>query len=405
MIQIADFGLSRELPTDHGEYYTSAVGMVPLRWTAPEALLQRHFSTASDVWSFAVFCGEVFDNGARVGRRIVLRFLPLHCRLTPILHGPQPYDHLLNEQVWLHIEAGKGLPRPAKCPSDVYKSVFLPCFNIVPDLRPSFTVLKDVLGVLADEEEEKVMPSSSTLDLNVARPTPLDGLEGLASLTQLAPMSDAAAAAAATQSTSPSPVMPLRGLKEAVEPADGAFSPTRSHVFERFHFGSDRSAGGGLQANTIAHKQGFLGSPGPSAVHTAQEHGLAADQDFYSPFAGSLVAPIGGELSDGFTTDIAPEAESPFTSEVAPIPSPVRRAAESSSSSSLYTMRQPVITLVNPVLMGNGFTPVALGAPMGAGVAESLESPPATSQIGSVARSPGVCITISEHILSSCVEV
>ncbi len=64
--KVSDFGLSRELPADVSEYYASALGMAPLRWTAPEALLKRHYSTASDVWSFGILCGEIFDNGALV---------------------------------------------------------------------------------------------------------------------------------------------------------------------------------------------------------------------------------------------------------------------------------------------------------------------------------------------------
>jgi hypothetical protein len=64
--KIADFGLSREIETGSADYYASGRGLIPLRWTAPEAISSRHFSTATDVWAFGVLCGEVFDDGAEV---------------------------------------------------------------------------------------------------------------------------------------------------------------------------------------------------------------------------------------------------------------------------------------------------------------------------------------------------
>ena len=47
-------------------YVASMAGIFPLRWTAPETIKARGFSTASDVWAFGIFCGEVFDDGELV---------------------------------------------------------------------------------------------------------------------------------------------------------------------------------------------------------------------------------------------------------------------------------------------------------------------------------------------------
>ena len=62
---MADFGLSRRVQTEdnEGDYYRSSGGMLPVRWTAPEGLSDQKFSSASDVWSFAITCVEVFQDG------------------------------------------------------------------------------------------------------------------------------------------------------------------------------------------------------------------------------------------------------------------------------------------------------------------------------------------------------
>ena len=52
-LQIADFGLSRDLQNE--DYYVSHGGRIPVKWTAPEALTYRKYSTASDVWELWSF--------------------------------------------------------------------------------------------------------------------------------------------------------------------------------------------------------------------------------------------------------------------------------------------------------------------------------------------------------------
>jgi serine/threonine protein kinase len=57
--KVADFGLSRAISTNNdalgdSEYYRSTTGLVPLRWTAPEALESMRFDNATDIWSFGI---------------------------------------------------------------------------------------------------------------------------------------------------------------------------------------------------------------------------------------------------------------------------------------------------------------------------------------------------------------
>ena len=44
-------------------YYVSRGGMIPVRWTAPEALHYKKYSTASDVWSYGALMYEIWSVG------------------------------------------------------------------------------------------------------------------------------------------------------------------------------------------------------------------------------------------------------------------------------------------------------------------------------------------------------
>jgi hypothetical protein len=52
---VSDFGLSR-IANERGSVYDS--GICSIKWSAPEAVLSKRYSTASDVWSFAVVVVE-----------------------------------------------------------------------------------------------------------------------------------------------------------------------------------------------------------------------------------------------------------------------------------------------------------------------------------------------------------
>ena len=62
-LQIADFGLSRDLQNEN--YYVSRGGRIPVKWTAPEALNYRKYSTASDVWSYGILLYEIWAMGIK----------------------------------------------------------------------------------------------------------------------------------------------------------------------------------------------------------------------------------------------------------------------------------------------------------------------------------------------------
>ena len=94
-VKLNDFGLSRTLSTS--DYYRKVSNdKVPIKWMAPECVIDRKYSTASDVWSFGVFCWEVFENGKT----------------------PYP-DKSVNELLPLLLR-GYRMPRPENCPDSLY---------------------------------------------------------------------------------------------------------------------------------------------------------------------------------------------------------------------------------------------------------------------------------------------
>jgi serine/threonine protein kinase len=121
--KVADFGLSRETVED--VYEVTKGGKIPVRWTAPEAIAYRKFTTSSDVWSFGVLLWEVMS----------------YCQ--------QPYDDWDNQTVLTKLDAGHRLQKPKDCPETVYKCM-LECWNADRNKRPSFGQVVKILEILLD---------------------------------------------------------------------------------------------------------------------------------------------------------------------------------------------------------------------------------------------------------------
>ncbi|KAM7005684.1 ephrin type-A receptor 2-like isoform 2-T2 [Tautogolabrus adspersus] len=126
--KVSDFGLSRVLEDDAEGTYTTRGGKIPIRWTAPEAIAYRKFTSASDVWSFGIVMWEVMAFGER------------------------PYWDMSNHEVMKAINEAFRLPAPMDCPSAVYQ-LMLQCWQHDRSKRPRFTDIVNILDKLLRNPE------------------------------------------------------------------------------------------------------------------------------------------------------------------------------------------------------------------------------------------------------------
>uniref|UniRef100_A0A8U7MPU3 non-specific protein-tyrosine kinase n=1 Tax=Corvus moneduloides TaxID=1196302 RepID=A0A8U7MPU3_CORMO len=113
-VKLGDFGLSRYIEDE--EYYKASVTRLPIKWMAPESINFRRFTTASDVWMFAVCMWEILS------------------------YGKQPFFWLENKDVIGVLEKGDRLPKPDLCPPVLY-TLMTRCWDYDPGERPKFQEL------------------------------------------------------------------------------------------------------------------------------------------------------------------------------------------------------------------------------------------------------------------------
>lgn len=62
-VKVSDFGLSKILSESEKEWVMESKELLPIRWLSPESYKNGVFTTASDVWSYAVCLWEMFTFG------------------------------------------------------------------------------------------------------------------------------------------------------------------------------------------------------------------------------------------------------------------------------------------------------------------------------------------------------
>ncbi|PVD35763.1 hypothetical protein C0Q70_02726 [Pomacea canaliculata] len=109
-VKVADFGLARILQ-DENIYEATENTKFPIKWTAPEAALERKFSIKSDVWSFGVLLYEL--------------------------------DFIWTCAIPCKVDKGYRMPKPAGgagC-SDSFYEIMCKCWTRNPEQRPTFAYL------------------------------------------------------------------------------------------------------------------------------------------------------------------------------------------------------------------------------------------------------------------------
>uniref|UniRef100_A0A673YLM8 receptor protein-tyrosine kinase n=1 Tax=Salmo trutta TaxID=8032 RepID=A0A673YLM8_SALTR len=121
--KVSDFGLSRVLEDDAEAAYTTRGGKIPIRWTAPEAIAFRKFTSASDVWSYGIAMWEVMS------------------------YGERPYWEMSNQDVIKAVEESYRLPGPMDCPVVLYH-LMMACWQKDRNSRPKFEEIVCLLDKL-----------------------------------------------------------------------------------------------------------------------------------------------------------------------------------------------------------------------------------------------------------------
>jgi serine/threonine protein kinase len=125
-LKITDFGLSRMINND-SMYVKTTKGKLPLKWMAIESIVDRSFTTSSDVWSFGITLWEIATLGAT------------------------PYPTIGNDELLQKLIEGYRMPKPFNCPNEVYE-VMLDCWKENPEDRPSFIELRKYCDSLLIKE-------------------------------------------------------------------------------------------------------------------------------------------------------------------------------------------------------------------------------------------------------------
>ncbi|KMQ88616.1 proto-oncogene tyrosine-protein kinase ros [Lasius niger] len=136
IVKIGDFGLARDIYMD--DYYKmKREGPLPIRWMAPESLMNGIFTSQSDVWAFGVLIWEI----------------------TSL--GKQPYPGRNNFEVLQYVCDGGKLPKPLNCPSTLYQ-LMQHCWNVANN-RPNFIHCLENIVTLRDNIEDAILSSADII--------------------------------------------------------------------------------------------------------------------------------------------------------------------------------------------------------------------------------------------------
>ena len=127
---------------------------MPVKWMAIESLMDRLYTTMTDVWAFGVTAWEIFT----------------FCQ--------NPFPGVENHEMLELLKAGTRLKRPNGCPNDVWNDAIYPCWDPRPDERRTFTELAEMFSGFKKFYENEPDGDSSENPMYVNMEPP-DGYEKL----------------------------------------------------------------------------------------------------------------------------------------------------------------------------------------------------------------------------------
>uniref|UniRef100_A0A4W5R2F3 Protein kinase domain-containing protein n=1 Tax=Hucho hucho TaxID=62062 RepID=A0A4W5R2F3_9TELE len=130
--------------------FLSQGGKIPIRWTAPEAIAFRKFTSASDVWSYGIAMWEVMS------------------------YGERPYWEMSNQDVIKAVEESYRLPGPMDCPVVLYH-LMMACWQKDRNSRPKFEEIVCLLDkLIRNPSSLKALVNSSHRVSNLVEPGSVD---------------------------------------------------------------------------------------------------------------------------------------------------------------------------------------------------------------------------------------
>uniref|UniRef100_A0ACB8EWR9 Ephrin type-B receptor 4 n=1 Tax=Sphaerodactylus townsendi TaxID=933632 RepID=A0ACB8EWR9_9SAUR len=145
--KVSDFGLSRFLEENSSDpTYTSTLGgKIPIRWTAPEAIAFRKFTSASDVWSYGIVMWEVMSFGERPYWDMSNQDVGHATSKGQLVSLVFPFKD--SPRVINAIEQDYRLPPPTDCPTSLHQ-LMLDCWQKDRNSRPRFAQIVNSLDKL-----------------------------------------------------------------------------------------------------------------------------------------------------------------------------------------------------------------------------------------------------------------
>ncbi|XP_063530528.1 vascular endothelial growth factor receptor 1 isoform X4 [Cydia strobilella] len=125
VVKICDFGLARSI-YKNDEYQKKENSPLPVKWLAIECMMDRIFSTQSDVWSFGIVLWELFSL------------------------AKTPYPEINPQDLLQRLQEGHRLSKPQYADDRLYR-VMRSCWDQRPTKRPTFTALQETIGSFLED--------------------------------------------------------------------------------------------------------------------------------------------------------------------------------------------------------------------------------------------------------------